>query len=313
MRILVTGAGGMMGSHLLDYLIDRKQKVLGLDFVPTTDISQLNKEAQYVECDIRDKEKLSNLLNAFKPEIIFHLAAQSYPTVSWYRPNYTLETNIIGTANIFEVIKELNLNPIILIAGSSAEYGFVEESEVPVSEKKELKPLHPYGVSKVAQEMLAYQYHKNFGMKTFTIRIFNTTGPKKINDVCSDFTKQIVMMEKGLQEPILRVGNLYAKRAITDVRDLIEAFWLAVHHCKPGESYNVSGEKVYQVKEIVDLLKKLTKINFTESVEKSLLRTTDEKIIYGDSAKFKETTGWTQKISIEQTLSDMLDCWRKVL
>ena len=303
----------MMGSHLVDFLVNKNQKVLGIDFVPTTNISQFNKHAQYLECDVRDREKLANIVNVFKPEIIFHLAAQSYPTVSWLRPNYTIEANVLGTVNIFEVVKELKLDPIIMIAGSSAEYGFVEESEVPVKENKELKPLHPYGVSKVAQEMLAYQYHKNFGAKTFTIRIFNTTGPKKINDVCADFTKQVVMMEKGMQEPVLHVGNIYAKRAITDVRDLIEAFWLAVHHCKPGESYNVSGEKVYQVQELISLLKKLTNVNFTEKVDQSLLRTTDEKIIYGDSEKFKKTTGWSQKIAIEQTLADMLDDWRNNL
>lgn len=311
MRILVTGAGGMMGSHLLDYLVEKNNTVLGIDFVPTTNLSELNKNASYMECDIREKEKLSNIINVFKPEIVFHLAAQSYPTVSWYRPAYTLETNIIGTTNLFEIIKELKINPIVLIAGSSAEYGFVDEADVPVKEDKELKPLHPYGVSKVAQEMLAYQYYKNFGIKTFTIRIFNTTGPKKVNDVCSDFTKQIALMEKGLQEPILRVGNVESKRAITDVRDLIESFWLAIHHCIPGESYNVSGERVYQIKEIIEILKRFTQVRFTEQLDKSLLRTTDEKIIYGDSTKFKKLTGWNQKITIEQTLKDMLDYWRK--
>lgn len=313
MRVLVTGAGGMVGSHLTDFLINRGQKVLGIDFVPTTDVSHYNKLAQYVECDIRDKEKLANIVSTFKPEIIFHLAAQSFPTVSWYRPEYTIETNILGTINLFEIVKKLNLDPVILVAGSSAEYGFVDESEVPVSENKELKPLHPYGVSKVAQEMLAYQYYKNFGVKAFTIRIFNTTGPKKINDVCADFTKQIVMMEKGLQESSLRIGNTLTRRAITDVRDLIEAFWMAVNNCKPGESYNVSGDKVYQVSEIIEMLRTLTSINFTERVDMNLLRTTDEKIIYGDSTKFKNSTGWSQKIPLIQTLSDMLDYWRKTI
>lgn len=313
MRVLITGAGGMMGSHLTDFLVNKNQKVLGIDFVPTTDMSQYNKSAQYIECDIRDKEKLSNVISSFKPEVIFHLAAQSFPTVSWYRPEYTIETNILGTVNLFEIIKQINLDPVILVAGSSAEYGFVDESDVPVSENKSLKPLHPYGVSKVAQEMLAYQYYKNFGLKAFTIRIFNTTGPKKINDVCADFTRQIVMMEKGLQEPILRIGNILAKRAITDVRDLIEAFWIAVNHCKPGESYNLSGENVYQISDIVEMLRNLTPLKFTTRIDPALLRTTDEKIIYGDSTKFKLATGWSQKITLVQTLSDMIIHWRKTL
>jgi GDP-4-dehydro-6-deoxy-D-mannose reductase len=313
MNILVTGAGGLMGSHLLDFLIEKGHNVLGIDFVPTTDIKELNKQALYVECDIRDKEKLTFLLDKFKPKIIFHLAAQSFPTVSWEMPEYTLQTNILGTMNLFEAVKQLKLDTIILNAGSSAEYGYMEQKDIPVKEERELKPLHPYGITKVAQELLAYQYYKNFGIKSMTIRIFNTTGPKKINDVCSDFTKQIVLMEKGFQEPVLRVGNINTQRAITDVRDMIEAFWIAVHKCDFGERYNVSGEKLYLIKDIIETLKGLTAVNFEIKQDPNLIRPTDEPIVYGDSAKFKEKTGWSQKIDIKTTLKDMLDYWRKKL
>ena len=216
----------MMGSHLADKLIELNHEVIGIDFVPTTDINELNKKARYIECDIRDKNKLTNILNLYKPELIFHLAAQSYPTVSWDRPEFTVEVNIIGTINLFEAVKELKLDPIIINACSSAEYGYVNESDVPVKETKELKPLHPYGVSKVAQELLAYQYYKNFGIKSVSIRIFNTTGPKKVNDVCSDFTKQIVMIEKGLQDPIMKVGNITTRRANSYIKDLKTFFVL---------------------------------------------------------------------------------------
>lgn len=312
-NILVTGAGGMMGSHILDFLIAKGHNVVGIDFVPTTDIRELNPKALYIECDIRDKEKLANILNKFKPQIIFHLAAQSFPTVSWERPEYTLQTNVLGTMNLFEAVKQLKLDTIILNAGSSAEYGYVNEKEVPIKEDRELKPLHPYGVSKVAQELLAYQYYKNFGIKSITIRIFNTTGPKKINDVCSDFTKQIVLMEKGLQKPVLRVGNINTKRAITDVRDLIEAFWLAIDKCDLGERYNVSGERIYLIKDIIEILRELTTIKFDLYEDPNLIRPTDEPIIYGDSACFKEKTGWQQKIDIRTTINDMLNYWRKKL
>lgn len=312
-RIFITGIGGMMGGHLAEFLIAKGHEVLGIDFIPTTDIKELNKNVSYIECDIRNKEKLINILDRFKPEIIFHLAAQSFPTVSWERPEYTIETNILGTTNLFEAIKQLKLNPIVLNAGSSAEYGFVDEKEIPVKESRELKPLHPYGISKVAQELLAYQYYKNFGVKTITIRIFNTTGPKKINDVCSDFTKQIVMMEKGLQDYVLRVGNLHTKRAITDVRDLIEAFWIAIEKCEFGERYNVSGEKIYLIEEIIGILRELTEVKFNLYEDPVLIRPTDEKIIYGDSSKFKNKTNWSQKIEIKTTLKDMLDYWREKL
>lgn len=313
MNILVTGVGGMVGSHMLDFLVEKGHNVLGIDFTPTTDVNELNKKAKYIECDIRNKDKLTNILNWFKPEIIFHLAAQSFPTVSWERPEYTFETNVLGTVNLFEIVKKLKLDTTILNAGSSAVYGYIDEKDVPVKEERELKPLHPYGISKVAQELLAYQYYKNFGIKSVTIRIFNTTGPKKINDVCSDFTRQIALMEKSIQKPILRVGNINTKRAITDVRDLIEACWLAIHKCDFGERYNVSGDKIYVIKDIIEILKELTSVRFEIFQDPKLIRPTDEPIIYGDSTIFKEKTGWHQKIDIKTTLKDMLDYWRKKL
>jgi len=313
MKILITGVGGMMGSHLTDFLIERGHNVTGFDFVPTTDIRELNPRLDYVECDIRDQEKVKNLLQKVRPEIIFHLAAQSYPTVSWNRPHYTLETNVIGTVNLFEAVKELKLDPIILNACTSGMYGYVEEKDVPVKESHELKPLHPYAVSKVAQELLAYQYFKNFGIKSISVRIFNTTGPKKVNDVCADFTKQIVLMEKGLQDNKFRCGNLETRRAITDVRDLIEAFWIAVEKCEPGETYNLSGERVYRIRDIIELLRELTDVNFEIFQDPKLIRPTDEPIIYGDSTKFKEKADWQQKIELKQTLKDMLDYWRMKL
>ncbi|MEK6856416.1 MAG: GDP-mannose 4,6-dehydratase [Nanoarchaeota archaeon] len=313
MNILITGVGGMMGSHLVDFLIAKGHKVSGFDFVPTTEIRELPSELEYVECDIRNKDKLFHLLQRIRPQIIFHLAAQSFPTISWERPEYTIETNVLGTINLFEAVKELKLDVIVLNACTSGEYGFVEEKDVPIKESHELRPLHPYGVSKVAQELLAYQYFKNYGIKSISLRIFNTTGPKKVNDVCSDWTRQIVLMEKGLQEKKLKVGNLNSKRAITDVRDLIEAFWLVVEKGEPGVTYNLSGENVFLMRDLITILKKLTNVSFEVVQDPKLVRSTDELIIYGDSSKIKEKTGWKQKITIEQTLSDMLDYWRRKL
>lgn len=313
MRCLVTGAGGFMGSHLVVFLKEKGHEVLGTYYTPTTDINEIPEGIELIECDIRDKKKLKSIIQAFKPEQIYHLAAQSYPTVSWKKPNYTIEANVIGTINLFEVLKELNLKETkVMNAGSSAEYGYMKEDEVPVRESRELRPLHPYGVSKVAQENLVYQYYHSAGLRSVTFRIFNTTGPKKIKDVCADFTQQIAKMEKGKQQPTLKVGNLESKRAITDVRDLIRAFYESFNCCEfKGESYNLSGEKVYQIKEITEMLKGLTQINFKVEVDQKLLRPNDEPIIFGDSARFKGISGWKQEILLEKTLKDMLDYWRK--
>ncbi len=314
MKAWVTGGGGFMGVHLTNYLIEKGYEVLATYYNPTTNIKDINEKAIVEECDVRDKEKVFYFMNRFMPDKIFHLAAQSFPTVSWEDPWYTTETNVIGTINIFEAVRKFNKDCKILNAGSSAEYGFVNQDEVPIKEEHSLKPLQPYGVSKVAQEQLAYQYYKNFNLKPITIRIFNTTGPRKVGDVCSEFTKRLIEIEKGINpEKKLRVGNLKTKRAITDVRDLIRAFDLALEKSTPGETYNISGEKVYEIGEIVDILRGLVDFDFELWEDLSLIRTTDEPIIYGDSSKFKQSTGWQQEISLEKTLKDMLEHWREVL
>jgi GDP-4-dehydro-6-deoxy-D-mannose reductase len=314
MRCWVTGGAGFMGDYLVDMLIEKGYEVLASYFRPTTSINNINRKSISEECDVRNRERVHELAREFKPDRIFHLAAQSLPTASWDDPWYTMETNAIGTMNIFEAVKKLQLGSRILNACSSAEYGFVTEEEVPVKEDHSLKPLHPYGVSKVAQEMLGYQYYRNFGIESIAVRIFNTTGPRKVNDVCSDFTRRLIEIEKGTnREKTLRVGNLEAKRAITDVRDIVRAFDMALERATVGEAYNLSGERVYEVQEIVDILKGLVGFDFEVWQDPALMRPTDEPIIYGSSEKFAKETGWRQEITLEKTLSDMLGHWREAL
>lgn len=313
-RVWITGACGFMGQHLTDFLVNKGYEVLSTTYHPTTNIDELNKKAVIMECDIRDKKRVYSIVESFCPSKIFHLAAQSYPTVSWEDPWYTFETNVIGTTNIFEAVKSFAPECKILNACTSGEYGFVTAEEVPITEEHSLNPLHPYGVSKLAQEKLAYQYFKNFGVKSISVRIFNTTGPKKVNDVCSDFTRRLIEIEKGIKpERTLLVGNLDTQRAITDVRDVIEAFDLALDRATIGEVYNLSGRRVYRIGAIVDTLKQLVPFNFEIKQDQKLIRTTDEPIIYGDSSKFKQETEWEPKIPIEKTLEDMLNYWRKTL
>ena len=313
-RDWVTGAGGFMGDYLVEMLVSEGHEVLATYYKPTTDVKNIDRRARIEECDIRDQKKVKGLISKFRPNRIFHLAAQSYPTVSWDDPWYTIETNVIGTVNILEGIKELRLGCKVLNACSSAEYGFVNQEEVPLKEEHSLRPLHPYGVSKVAQEMLAYQYFVNFGINSISLRIFNTTGPRKVNDVCSDFTKRLIENEKGRNpEKKLRVGNTKTKRAITDVRDAVRAFQLALDKATIGETYNLSGERVYEIAEIIEILRGLIGFNFDLVEDPRLMRPTDEPIIYGNSEKFKAETGWKQEIPLEKTLKDMLNYWREVL
>lgn len=310
MKALITGAGGFMGLHLADFLAKRDFQLLSMYYNPLWNPRLLKEKGEAVELDVRDKEKFKQILAEFKPDRVYHLAAQSYPTVSWEKPNETIDSNVNGTINLFESLKELNLNPVVLVAGSSAEYGFVREEDVPVKESHPLKPLHPYGVSKVAQEMLSYQYHKNFNMKNITIRIFNTTGPGKVNDVCSDFTRRAALIQLKKEDKFI-VGNLNTRRTITDVRDSIRAFYLATEKGKSGEVYNMSGSKAYKIKEILDCILEVSNINPEIVVDQKLLRPTDEQVIFGDSSKLKRDTGWEQEIPLEKTLKDMIDFWKE--
>lgn len=311
MRVWITGGCGMMGQHLTDFLVNKEFTVLSTYYRPTTDINELNKGCIKTECDVRDKEKVFSIVKDFQPDQIYHLAAQSFPTVSWEDPWYTIETNVLGSVNIFEAVKKFKKDCKILNACTSGEYGFVEPYETPIKESHALNPLHPYGVSKLAQEKLAYQYLKNFNVKSISMRIFNTTGPKKINDVCSDFTKRLIEIELGINNTKkLIVGNLDSQRAIIDARDTVRGFYLALEKGKIGEVYNISGDQIYKMSDIIDRLRNLVDFEFTLEQDKKLLRPTDETIIYGDSTKFKKDTGWKQEIPIEKTLKDMMDYWR---
>jgi len=311
MRAWITGGGGMMGQHLTKFLIEKGYTVLSTYYQPTTDIDELHKDCIKMQCDMRDKEKVFSIVKDFQPDHIYHLAAQSFPTVSWEDPWYTMETNVMGSINVFEAVKQFKPDTKILNACTSAEYGFVEPHETPIKEDHALNPLQPYGVSKLAQEKLAYQYFKNFNVKSISMRIFNTTGPKKINDVCADFTKRLVEIELGINpEKKLTVGNVETRRAITDVRDTIRGFYLALEHGEIGEVYNISGEHLYRISDIIDILRRLVNFEFTLEADPKLFRLTDEAVIYGDSTKFKRATNWQQEIQLEQTLKDMLDYWR---
>jgi GDP-mannose 4,6-dehydratase len=315
MNILITGVGGMVGSHLADYLI-QEHHLIGTYYKPTVNLLELDKNIELLECDVRYFNRLYSIIKQYKPEKIFHLAAQSYPTVSLLRPDETMDTNVIGTINVFEAIKQIKktfdgfYSPKVVVACSSAEYGAsLTPENVPINENAALLPLHPYGVSKVAQDLLTYQYFASDGLHGIRARIFNTTGPRKVNDVCSDFTKNVVEIEKGRQK-YLFVGNLETKRAITDVRDLVNALWLLSEKGISGEVYNISGEFVYKIIEIIDIIKQYTPIDFEIRTDKNLLRPTDEPIIYGDSSKLKKITGWKQTYQLKETIRDMLGYWR---
>lgn len=310
-KILVLGATGFVGSYIMDRALARGDAALGTDYCPTIDRRDFAPFAANLRrCDIRYREQLQAVFSEFQPDVVYHLAAQSFPAVSWSAPAETLETNVVGTVNVLEAIKSARIDPIVVVACSSAEYGEVAPDQIPVKESQALRPLHSYGVSKVATELLALQYWSNFRIRTVCARIFNTTGPRKQGDVCADFTSRAVQIERGQSPRVMRVGNLETYRAFTDVRDLVSALELLASAGAPGEVYNVSGSRTYQIGEVLQIIRSNVEAEFEVAVDRALLRPSDEAVIFGDSQKLIEATGWRQEIGLTQTIRDMLDYWR---
>lgn len=313
MRVLVTGITGFVGSHLAELLLARGHTVVGTARwrSDTDNITHIQDRLELVEFDLRDAAGVRDVLADTRPEWIFHLAAQSFVQASWRSPQETISTNMLGQVNIMEALRDLGLNPPMLIAGSSEEYGLVRPDEVPITEDNPLRPLSPYGVSKVGQDLLAFQYHQSYGMHLIRSRAFNHTGPRRGKVFAeSNFAWQLVEMERGHQEPVLRVGNLEARRDYTDVRDMVRAYVLALEKGEPGEVYNICQGQAYSMQEIVDRLLGMTKLTVRLELDPSRLRPSDVPVLLGDAGKFRGQTGWAPEIPIEQTLRDLLEYWR---
>jgi len=310
MNIMITGADGFIGGFLSQYCSDAGHSVLGFGIKEVDDSWTARR---YELCDIRDSVRLSELLGTFRPDRIFHLAAQSYPTVSLLKPRETIDVNAGGTINLYECIRSSGMTPMVVVACSSAEYGPVASENLPVRETHPLCPLHPYGVSKVAQDLLAAQYFLNYSIPSVRIRIFNTTGPAKLGDVCSDLTRRAIEIELGMRTPSLLVGNLTTRRALIDVRDMARALWLSAECCQPGEVYNVGATQIYSVREVIDIIRARARTPFDIEQDPELVRAYDEPVIAGDISKFQQCSGWAPQISLTTTVEEMLDWWRKRL
>jgi len=337
LRVLITGITGFAGSHVMDFLLaehpeveiygiyrrrsrldhivhvaDRLKMIEpGVASIDTLEKALDSSKINIIDCDLLDAFSTHKLIGAVRPDRIFHLAAQSHVPTSWNAPAATLEANILGQLNLFEAVRQAGIDPLIQVAGSSEEYGMVYPDEVPMKESNPLRPLSPYAVSKVAQEMLAYQYHQSYGLKTIVSRGFNHSGPRRgENFVDSSFARQIALIEKGLQEPVIYVGDLASKRDFTDVRDMVRAYWLLLDKCTPGDVYNIGSENTRSMREVLDMLLSLTRVDVEVCVDPTRLRPSDVKILWADCSRFKEATGWQARIPYEQTLRDLLDYWR---
>lgn len=310
---LVTGAEGFVGGHLVKFLQSEGWTVVG-----TYQLHRFGPEAKtphlrFLQCDLRNGQRVQQVFNEVQPTHVFHLGAQSLPTVSWADPVGTFESNIMGSLYVFEAVRNMKRRPVVVSACSSAEYGNVPDDAIPVKEEQPLKPLHPYGISKVCLDLLARQYFLDYKIPAVNIRLFNTTGPGKTSDAPSDFVRQLVRIKKGQQAPIIEVGNLKPHRAFLDVSDTVRGFYLAALKGYAGEVYNLCATKTRQIEEILHTAIRLSGVKVEVRPVSRLMRPSDEKIIFGDSSKIRKHTGWKPLCTVEQTLRSMLDYWDRAM
>lgn len=315
-KVLITGITGFVGSHLAEYILslgDKNIKIYGTRRwrSPTENIETIMSTIKLYYCELLDFKSTLDLIKEIKPDIIFHLAAQSYVMTSFNAPINTMEINACGTINLLEAIRYSKTDPVVHICSSSEVYGQVRKSEIPIKESQPFRPSSPYAVSKVAEDMLAYQYFLSYKIKTIRTRMFTHTGPRR-GEVfaCSSFARQIARIENDLQEPIIYVGNLKSVRTFADVRDAVRAYWLLVNKCPPGEVYNIGGNTTMTVGKMLNMLLGMTGKKIKVKVAPYLLRPSDVTLQIPDTSKFRKQTGWKPEIPFESTLKDLLDYWR---
>jgi GDP-4-dehydro-6-deoxy-D-mannose reductase len=315
MRVLITGITGFVGSHLADHLAARGDvEVYGTHRWRSRmdNITHLRNRVHLVECDLRDPTSTRHVLATVRPDRVFHLAAQSYVPASWGAPAETLVGNVTCQLNLFEAARDLRLAARFHIAGSSEEYGLVKPEEVPVREDNPLRPLSPYAVSKVGQDLLAYQYWMSYRLHAVRTRGFNHTGPRRGEVfVTSNLARQIAEIEKGLRDPVVWVGNLGAIRDFTDVRDMVRAYWLALEHGEPGEVYNICSGRAYTIRQVLEILLGLAQAEVEVRQDPARLRPSDVEVLVGDCSRFKRISGWEPTIPFEVTAKDILEYWRE--
>jgi len=320
---LITGFTGMVGSHLADYLLENTDwEVVGLlRWNDRTDniehLMPMINSKDRVSLEYGDINDLSSLLHVFakvKPDYVFHLAAQSYPKTSFESPLETLETNILGTAKVLDAIKKLEQDPVIHVCASSEVFGRVPKEFLPIHEDVTFHPASPYAISKVGTDLVGRFYAEAYGMTVMTTRMFTHTGPRR-GDVFAEstFAKQIAMIEAGLQEPVIKVGNLDSLRTWSDVRDAVKAYHMLVtQNPVAGEYYNIGGTYTCSVREMLEHLISLSTIKDIQvAIDPERLRPIDADLQVPDTSKFTEHTGWKPEISFEKTMLDLLNYWRE--
>lgn len=310
-NVLIIGAAGFVGNHLIDCIQNNhKNWKITATKMPRETIEKENVEVR--DLDITVPDDIDNLLVQVKPDYVFHLAAQSSVALSWKNPQLTIKINIIGSVNLLDSLRKLGKKPRVLMIGSGEEYGHIKPGEVPISEDNNTRPGNIYAVTKVTQNMIGHLYYEAYGMDIMSTRSFNHTGPNQAPIfVVPDFCKQVAEIEAGKQEPVIKVGNLSAKRDFTDVRDVVRAYCMLMENGRAGETYNIGSGTAVEIRNILDMILSCTKAKILISTDPDKLRPVDIPLIEADIHKLQRDTGWKPEIPLEQTIQETLAIWRK--
>jgi len=309
LRSLVTGVSGFAGSHLADCLVTGSpaSEVWGCDFRSSRQPYH-PAELKILSADLRDPDATRAILDHVRPDRIYHLAARAYVGESWANPWEVLETNLRSQVNLFEAVLASQSQPRILVLGSAEEYGRIPAADLPVRETCPLRPDSPYGVSKVGQDLLGLQYYLSHQLPVVRVRPFNHIGPRQSGQfVAPAFASQIAAIEAGRQAPVMRVGNLEARRDFTDVRDMVRAYVLALDQGEPGEVYNIGSGRSHPIQAVLDILLGFSRVKIKVETDLPRLRPSDALDMVCDASKFRACTGWEPRITLEQSLRDLLD------
>lgn len=307
MRVLVTGATGFAGQHLVRLLLSREYEVYGTYL---SGPSEWEFEATLVQCDLREANRIRDSVDEIRPQHIYHLAAQSSPSQSLENPRDVYETNFWGMYNLLEAARQFVPNAQILVVGSGQCYGEAVKGKA-LTESMALAPTNPYGLSKAAADMLAGQYHSRFGLHVVRARPFNHTGRgQQEGFVCSDYARRFATVELGEGRPAIRVRDSGKRRDFTDVRDVVRAYELLMKKGRPGEAYNIASGRSISVGEIASMLASFCSRRVHLSDEEQPARSGDVSNLYGSSVKLRRTTGWKPRYNMRQTLRDLFEYWK---
>lgn len=323
MKVLVTGATGFVGSHMVDFLLREQPEaqvwgVKRYHLSRTDNCDHFFDQIQWAECNLKEPTAVLRMIAELKPDIIFHMAAESFVSPSWNHPTEYMNANYGMTVNILEAIRHLELDTKIHLPGSGEEYGQMEENDLPITTQTLLNPVNPYAVTKIAQDLIGFVYWKSFGLKVIRTRAFNHEGPRRhFVFGIPWYAYQIAKIEQGLQDFAIETGDIDDKRNFTDVRDMVRAYWLAIEYCEPGQLYLIGQEDermvctfreaIQRLLVISDLNPDLIKINQVAEYT----RPTNVPFLISDISKFNSAVSWEPRYSLDDILIDTLDYWRE--